>query len=224
MADSNGESRVVVIGAGLSGLAAAHRLVERSASLRRPMEVLVLEARDRVGGAVWTERQDGFTLEGGADSFITQKPEAIQLCREIGLSDRLISTDPQHRRSFVVRKGKLCPVPEGFVLMAPNRLLPIVTTPILSIPGKLRLLLDLVLPKGAADADESLASFAKRRMGREVFERLVQPLVGGIYTADPNDLSVRATLPQFLEDEQDHRSLILGAISRERRSRRPTSC
>jgi oxygen-dependent protoporphyrinogen oxidase len=202
------QDRVVVIGAGLSGLTAAYRIVQSAKSLRRPVEVVVLEAKDRIGGAIWTERRDGFTLEGGADSFITNKPWAVDLCRELGLGDKLISTDTSRRRSFVVRKGRLEAVPEGFVLMAPSRIGPILTTPILSPLGKLRMLLDLIPRRREPEGDESLASFVKRRLGREVLDRLVQPLVGGIYTADPNDLSLRATLPQFLEMERVHGSLI----------------
>lgn len=211
--------RVVVIGGGLSGLAAAYRLVERSRALRRPVEVVVVEAKDRIGGAVWTKHVGGFTLEGGPDSFITNKPWGVDLCRDLGLADQLIGTDAQHRRSFVVRQGRLAPVPEGFVLLAPNRLGPILTTPILSFKGKVRMLLDLVLPRRDQEGDESLASFVKRRLGREALDRLVQPLVGGIYTADPNELSVRATLPQFLEMERQHGSLILGALRQARQAR-----
>ena len=106
----------------------------------------MLESKDRIGGAIWTHRVGGFTLEGGPDSFITNKPWGVDLCRTLGLGDQLVDTDPQHRRSFVVREGRLVPVPEGFVLMAPNRIGPILTTPILSLKGKLRMLLDLVLP------------------------------------------------------------------------------
>ncbi|HMB03433.1 MAG TPA: protoporphyrinogen oxidase [Isosphaeraceae bacterium] len=213
-----GQDRVVIIGGGLSGLTTAHRIVERTPGLRRPVEVVVLEAKDRVGGTIWTHRVDGFTLEGGADSFLTNKPWAVDLCRSLGLGDQLIGTDPQHRRSFVVRQGRLMPVPEGFVLLAPTRLGPILTTPILSWRGKLRMLLDLVLPRKGDDTDESLASFVKRRLGREALDRLVQPLVGGIYTADPNDLSLRATLPQFVAMEREHGSLIRAAF----REARPT--
>ena len=99
--------RVVIVGAGLTGLVAAHRLVARPSGARRPIEVVVLEAKDRVGGAIWTERAEGFTIEGGADSFITNKPWALDLCRELGLGDQVIGTDDRNRRSFVVRKGKL---------------------------------------------------------------------------------------------------------------------
>jgi protoporphyrinogen/coproporphyrinogen III oxidase len=213
------QDRVVVIGGGLSGLTVAYRILERARAARRQVEVVVLEAKDRIGGAILTHRVNGFTVEGGADSFITNKPWAVDLCKSVGLGDQLIGTDPQHRRSFVVRKGRLFPVPEGFVLMAPNRLGPILTTPILSLRGKLRMLLDLVLPRRHDDGDESLGSFVKRRLGREVLDRLVQPLVGGIYTADPNELSVKATLPQFLAMERDHGSLIRGALRQARQVR-----
>lgn len=216
-------NRVVVVGGGLTGLAAAHRIAERARAARRPIEVVVLEAKDRIGGAIWTDRRDGFTLEGGADSFITNKPRAVELCKALGLGDQLLGTDGQHRRSFVVRRGRLMPVPEGFVLMAPARIGPILTTPILSARGKLRVLMDLVLPRKADDADESLASFARRRLGRQAFDRLVQPLVSGIYTADPAELSLRATLPQFPAMERDHRSLILAARRQARGADRQAS-
>ena len=213
------QDRVVIIGGGLSGLATAHRLVESATAAQRPVEVVVLEAKDRLGGSIWTNRVKGFTLEAGPDSFITNKPWAVDLCRSLGLGNQLIGTDPQHRRSFVVRQGRLMPVPEGFVLLAPNRLGPMLMTPILSWRGKFRMLLDLVLPRKDGESDESLGSFVKRRLGREALERLVQPLVGGIYTADPNDLSLRATLPQFARMEHQDRSLILAAFRQARGAR-----
>ena len=212
--------RVVIIGAGLTGLTTAYQLASQSSVARRPLEIVVLEARDRIGGAIWTNRVDGFTLEGGADSFITNKPWALDLARQLGLGDQLIGTDDRNRRSFVVRGGKLLPVPEGFVLMAPNRLLPLITSPILSVRGKLRMMLDLVLPRKSDDSDESLASFARRRFGREALDRLIQPLVGGIYTANPADLSLKATMPQFPAMEQEYRSLILAALRRSKTEKR----
>jgi oxygen-dependent protoporphyrinogen oxidase len=211
--------RVVVIGGGLTGLAAAQRLNERAGVGRRAVETVVLEARDRPGGSIGTVHREGFTLERGADSFITNKPWGVDLCRAVGLGDQLIGTDAQHRRSFVVHQGRLVPVPEGFVLMTPARLVPILMTPVLSWRGKLRMLLDLVLPRRDEEADESLAAFVRRRMGREVLDRLVQPLVAGIYTADPNELSLRATLPQFPAMERAHRSLIWAAWRQAREGR-----
>lgn len=205
--------RAVVIGAGLSGLAAARKIAIANRDASRPIELVVLEAKHRVGGAIWTDRRDGFTLEAGADSFITNKPEAVDLCRSLGLEDQLIEPDRGHRRSFVVQGGKLSPVPEGFVLMAPGRLIPILTTPILSWRGKLRLFLDLLIPRKTDDDDESLASFVRRRLGKEALDRLVQPLVAGIYTADPAELSLKATLPRFVEMEKRHGGLIRGALA-----------
>jgi oxygen-dependent protoporphyrinogen oxidase len=204
-------ARVVVIGAGLSGLAAAHRIHERRDSLRRPLEIVVLEAKNRIGGVISTDRGDGFTIEGGPDSFITNKPWGIDLCHRLGIAGQLIETDRAHRRSFVVRKGQLAPVPEGFVLLAPHRIVPILTTPVLSWRGRLRVLMELVVPRREQASEESLASFVRRRLGKEALERLVQPLVGGIYTGDPGDLSLKATFPQYLAMEQEHGSLIRAA-------------
>jgi oxygen-dependent protoporphyrinogen oxidase len=204
-------ARVVVVGGGLSGLTAAYRIHERARMLRRPVELTVLEAKDRLGGVISTDRFDGFAVEGGPDSFITNKPWAIDLCRRLGLADQLVETDASHRRSFVVKGGRLVPVPEGFVLLAPHRLLPMLTTPVLSWRGKLRFLMDLVIPRRIEDTEESLAAFVRRRFGREALDRLIQPLVAGIYTADPNDLSLKATFPQFLAMEREHGSLIRAA-------------
>ena len=211
---AKGADRVVVIGGGLSGLAAASRIQQSADALRRPVEVVVLEAKDRVGGVIATDRRDGFTLERGPDSFITNKPWAADLCRRLGLEDQLIEAAPAHRRSFVVRKGKLVPVPEGFVVMAPHRLAPVLASPILSLRGKIRLLVEALLPRREPAGEESLATFVRRRLGREALDRLVQPLVGGMYTGDPNNLSLKATLPQFLAMEQQHGGLIRAAWRR----------
>ncbi|HJU53052.1 MAG TPA: protoporphyrinogen oxidase [Pyrinomonadaceae bacterium] len=207
----NERARVVVIGGGISGLAAAHRLIERGAQLRNPPEVWLLEASAQTGGIIRTTRRDGFLLEAGPDSFISEKPAAIELAKRLGLTSRLIETNPSHRRSFIVRQGRLHAVPEGFQLLAPSRIWPFVTSGIFSLKGKARMALDLVLPRRASrngGDDESLAQFVRRRLGREALERMAQPMVGGIYTADPENLSLRATMPRFLEMERSHRSLI----------------
>jgi len=208
--------RVVIVGAGLSGLTAAYELQEQAKAAGVPLQLTVLESRSRIGGAIWTEQIDGFLCEGGADSFITNKPWALELCKRLGLGDSIIGTDDKHRRSFVLRKGELLPVPDGFVLMAPNRVWPILTSPILSWKGKLRLMLEPFMPRGDANADESLASFVRRRLGGEALERLVQPLVGGIYTADPKELSLKSTMPQFVEMEQKYGSLLRASLFRRR--------
>ncbi len=196
--------RVAVIGGGITGLAAAHRLVELDASL----EVTLFESSDRLGGVLQTSLRDGFLVEAAADNFITTAPWASDLCRRIGFADELIPTNSGYRHAFVVRRGKLHHLPDGFVVMAPSKLWPILTTPILSPLGKLRMACEYLLPRSKQSDDESLAAFIRRRFGRETYERLVQPLVGGIYVGDPDKLSLRSTMPRFAEMEQQHGSLI----------------
>ncbi|HWN12880.1 MAG TPA: protoporphyrinogen oxidase [Candidatus Dormibacteraeota bacterium] len=200
--------RLVVVGAGISGLAAAHRAVERAREQGRPLELTVLEGADRVGGTIQTEQRDGFLVECGPDSFLSEKPWALALCQRIGLEERLMRTDDRFRRTFVVWGGRLHPLPEGFQLLAPTRLAPLLASGLFSWPGKLRMACDLVLPRGG-DPDESLGAFVRRRLGREALERVAQPLVAGIYTADPDELSLSATMPRFAEMERRERSVIL---------------
>ncbi len=209
--------RVVIIGGGITGLAAAHRLVELSRESKRPFDIKLLEASSRVGGVIETHSRDGFLLEGGPDSFITERPWALDLCKRLGLEEQLIGITPENRRSFIARSNRLHEVPEGFYLLAPSRILPFLKSPIISWGGKMRMAMDLVLPRKTDDREESLAEFVTRRLGREVLERVAQPMVGGIYTADPRKLSVKATMPRFLEMETKHRSLIL-AMMRSRRN------
>jgi protoporphyrinogen/coproporphyrinogen III oxidase len=208
--------RIIIIGGGITGLAAAHRLIELSKETAAELDVTILEASSRLGGTIQTEYRDDFLLERGPDSFISEKPEAIGLVKRLGLESQLIETNPEHRRSFVVRNGRLRPVPEGFQLLGPSRLWPFVTSDIFSWAGKARMALDLLLPRGNTNGniDESLAQFVRRRLGREALERMAQPMVAGIYTADPERLSLRATMPRFLEMERANRSVILAMLKR----------
>jgi oxygen-dependent protoporphyrinogen oxidase len=227
--DSTNRRRIVIVGGGISGLAAAHHFFELEAQspsaeggLNSPTEVLILEASGRLGGTLRTIRREGFLLEGGPDSFISEKPAALGLARRLGLAPNLIETSEAHRRSFVVSGGRLRPTPEGFQLLAPSRLLPFLTSDIFTWRGKARMALDLFLPRrtpAAVHEDESLAEFVRRRFGREALERMAQPMVGGIYTADPEHLSLRATMPRFLEMEREHRSLILAMWKAARRQK-----
>jgi oxygen-dependent protoporphyrinogen oxidase len=180
--------------------------------------VVLIEASPRLGGTLLTDQREGFLLERGPDSFISEKPEAVALAKRLGIEARLIETNPEQRRSFIVRGGRLRPVPEGFQLLAPSRIWPFLTTDIFSLAGKVRMSADLFLPRQTTNGtnDESLASFVRRRLGREALERMAQPMVGGIYTADPETLSLRATLPRFLDMEREHRSLILAMLRKAR--------
>jgi oxygen-dependent protoporphyrinogen oxidase len=201
--------RVVVVGGGIAGLAASQRLVELSRERGGPLELTLLEARDRLGGTIATERAGGFLIEAGPDSFLSEKPWALELCQRLGIADRLVRTDDRFRRTWVVHGGRLVPLPEGFQLLVPARLWPFLRSPLFSWRGKLRLAMDLVLPRRIGSEDESLGAFVRRRLGQEALERVAQPLVAGIYTADPDTLSLAAIMPRFLEAERRHRSLIL---------------
>ena len=214
-------NKFVIIGGGISGLAAAHRVLE----LNQSAQVTILEASDRLGGTIQTEHRDGFLLERGPDSFISEKPQALALAKRLGLESQIIQTNEQYRRSFIVRGGRLRPVPDGFQLLAPSRMWPFLTSDIFSLPGKARMAADLLIPRKHTNGsnDESLASFVRRRLGEEALARMAQPMVGGIYTADPETLSLRATLPRFLEMERKHRSLILAMLRQGREQKSGTS-
>ena len=214
---------VVIAGAGISGLATAWFLQRDAREAGLPLRVTLLEATHRVGGSVSTRRESGFLMEEGADSLVRAKPAALQLCEELGLSEEVIPTRPGPARTLIVRNGKLLPLPVGFHLFAPSSLTPLVTTPVFSWPGKLRMGMDLFLPRSrrAADEDESLGSFVRRRLGREALERLAQPMVAGIWSGEPDELSLRATMPQWLEMEDRHRSVILALRAQIRQSRQP---
>ena len=162
--------RVVIVGAGIAGLACAARLLDLSRERGRALDLTIMDSASRAGGVIATESRDGFLVEKGPDCFITEKPRALDLCRRLGLEDQVIGTNPECRRSFVLLRGRILPIPEGYQLMAPGRLWPFATTPILSLVGKLRAACDLILPRGAPRDDESLASFVRRRFGSEVHD------------------------------------------------------
>ncbi|WP_437206271.1 protoporphyrinogen oxidase [Planctomicrobium sp. SH664] len=202
--------RIAVLGAGITGLAAAQRLIDLSQKSNSPIRVTVFEACSRAGGVFGSERIGDYLIERGADSFITNKPGGVALCRRLGLLDELIPTDATYRQSLILHRGKPVPIPAGFNLLAPTQIWPMLTTPLLSWRGKLRLAAERWVPARQSADDESLAAFVRRRLGAEVLERIVQPLVGGIYTSDPEQLSLRSTLPRFVEMEQKYGSLIRG--------------
>ncbi|MGH7914738.1 MAG: protoporphyrinogen oxidase [Candidatus Binataceae bacterium] len=212
MTDS-GQPRIVVLGGGISGLSAAFHLQELSARHDVPLEVTLLERGPRLGGALCTIRAQGFIAEAGADSFLTEKPWALDLVRRLGLDGELMGTRAEFRRTYVVRNGALVEIPDGFSLLAPARLLPMLRSPLLSPLGKLRMMIEPLIPRRRGQLDESLASFVTRRLGREVLERIAQPLAGGIYTADPTRLSLHATLPRFAHMEARYGSVIRGLRS-----------
>jgi oxygen-dependent protoporphyrinogen oxidase len=170
----------------------------------------LLERSTRCGGALETIRRDGFVVETGADSFLSEKPAAAQLARRVGLDTEIIPTREIYRKTYVVRAGRLVEIPAGFSLLAPAHLGPVFRSSLFSPLGKLRIALEPFIAARTSNDDESLDSFVTRRLGREVLERVAQALAGGIYTADPKRLSMAATMPRFVEMERRHGSVVKG--------------
>lgn len=196
-------SRTLVVGAGICGLATAYRLAKGGA------DVTLLEASPRLGGKVLSERVGTVVFEGGPDSFITQKPAALELVRELGLEGRLLPTSETDKDVFAYSRGRLRRYPEGLMLMAPAKVLPFLASDLVPWSAKLRMGLEFFLPRGSGAADESLGAFARRRFGHEALEVIVGPVMAGIYAGDPDRLSLAATFPQFLEMERSRRSIIM---------------
>ena len=207
---------IVIIGGGIAGLAAAHRIVELSQAKSLDVKTTLLEAAPRLGGSITTERVGDFLVEAGPDSFITEKPWALKLCERIGLTPRLVSTQSAYQKIYIVHDGKLVALPDGFFLLAPTRLWPFIQTPLFSWLGKLRMASELFLPRSQLNGDESLGAFVRRRFGNEALERVAQPLVGGIYASDPDKLSLAAAMPRFKEMERSSRTVIYAMWSAQR--------
>ncbi len=205
-APGGGRGRVVIVGGGVSGLVAAWELS------RHGREVVLFEASSRLGGNLRTERVGEFLLDVGADSFLASRPEAVELCRELGLAGELITPRAEGRGVYVAHDGALVRLPEGLSLGVPLRLGSLLESPLLSPEGKLRALCEPFVPARNDPADESIASFARRRLGREMAERIAAPLLAGIVAGDPDRLSMRAAFPQLVLHERRFGSLLRGML------------
>ena len=201
-------NRVVVVGGGMAGLAAALRLERTSPDT----EVVLVESRPRIGGTILTEEVSGFLIEGGPDSFLARKPRGIGLCEELGLTCELITRVARHRRTYVRLGGELRALPEGLTGMIPTRLEALASSGILSPEGLVRFALEPVVPASPEAGDESIADFVSRRMGREAYERLVEPLMSGIYAGDGEQLSLAATFPNLRQLEREYGSVTRGLL------------
>lgn len=204
------KKKVIIVGGGITGLSTAYFLQEKMKENGLAIDCTLIESDSRFGGKVVTERVDGFVIEGGPDSFITQKPWALDLCKRLGLTDRLIQTNPVEKSIYILSKGRLCSIPEGFNLMVPGRVMPFLFSPLVSLSGKARMGLDLLIPRKGTPEDESIASFVRRRLGQAAVEQFAEPILAGIYAGDAEKLSMMATFPQFAQMEREHGSLVWG--------------
>ncbi len=227
MASEPGAYHVTIIGGGISGLSAAWFLQQAAQPGSRPVRYSLLEKSAAWGGKIHTEQvvsaaSQPFIVEGGPDSFITQKPWALQLARSLGLETRLLPTNDHLRRTYVLHRGRPTPLPDGVLLIVPTRFLPFAMSPLISPLGKLRMGLDLVIPPRRDGDDETLADFVTRRLGAEALDKIAEPLLSGIYNAEAEKQSMLATFPRFLQIEQEHGSLIRGMLaSRRARTSQP---
>ncbi len=210
--------KLLVIGGGITGLAAAWEATQDTDEHPRT-HVVLAEASDRFGGKLHTEHHDGLLIERGPDSFVAYRPAALQLIDELGLSDQVISISGT-RTVYLRSRGKLRPLPSGMGMVLPTKLGPFVTTGILSIGDKLRAGLDLVIPRQLRDGqDVTIGGFLRARLGKGIVQRFADPMVGGIYGASVNELSLDSVLPSLRADERTHRSLMLASLATGRKAR-----
>jgi oxygen-dependent protoporphyrinogen oxidase len=208
--------RIAIIGGGISGLSAAYYL-ERARNgsgwsgpptgLSGPPTYELFEASPRLGGVMWTERVDGCLIEAGPDSFLSEKQSAAVLCRDLGIADQLVGSNDNQRKTYILVKGRLVPMPDGLMFMVPTKLMPTVATPLFSMATKLRMAKEFFAKPIRREEDESAAEFVERHFGAEVVDRLADPLLSGVYGGDAARLSVRAVLPRFLDMEAKYGSL-----------------
>ncbi len=214
--------RIAIIGGGISGLSAAVTLEQR----RRtgvPLEYVLYESSSRLGGVISTERVDGCVVEAGPDSFLTEKPWAADLCRELGLGDQLIGSNDAERKTYILLKGRLVPIPDGLMFMVPTRILPVVFSRLFSLVTKFRMAQEWFHSPASSSKDESVAKFVERHYGSELVERLADPLLSGVYGGDSSQLSVRAVLPRFAKMEASHGSLGRAMLAARKKIAHPSS-
>jgi oxygen-dependent protoporphyrinogen oxidase len=211
--------KTAIIGGGIAGLAAAFEL-EKARAAGAPVEYTLFESADKLGGSLASEIVDGAVLERGPDSFLTEKPEAAELCRELGLATDLIPSNDAARKTWILVKNTLIPLPDGLMFLVPTKLIPTALTPLFSLSTKIRMGLELMLPpRPSKEEDEAVAAFVERHFGAEAVDRLADPLLSGIYGGDATQLSARTVLPRLVEMESEYGSLTRGMLAAHRKLR-----
>ncbi|HWF02774.1 MAG TPA: protoporphyrinogen oxidase [Candidatus Angelobacter sp.] len=203
--------RIAIIGGGIAGLTAAFYL-EKARRAGADLQWTLFEKSSRLGGVLETEQRDGFVLEAGADSFLTAKPDATRLCQELGIGSEIIPSNDAGRKTYILVKGKLVPIPQGLEFMVPTRVWPMATTPLFSFSTKLRMAAELFSAPPKHEKDESVGDFVRRHFGPEMVDRVAEPLLSGVYGGNVEALSVRAVLPRFAEMEREHGSLVRATL------------
>ena len=212
--------RTAVIGGGIAGLAAAYEL-ESARAADTTVRYTLFEARERLGGALASEVVQGTVLERGPDSFLTEKPAASALCRELGLAGDLIPSNDPQRKTYILVGNELVPLPDGLMFLVPTKLVPTALTPLFSFPTKARMALELLIPpRRKRTADESVATLVTRHFGAEAVDRLADPLLSGIYGGDSAQLSAKTVLPRLVEMEREYGSLTRGMLAAHRKMRK----
>jgi oxygen-dependent protoporphyrinogen oxidase len=204
--------RIAIVGGGISGLAAAFALEERRRA-GDALEFVVYESGPRFGGVLFTEQVEGCLIEAGPDSFLTEKPWAADLCRRLGIEDQLIGSTDADRKTYILVKGKLVPMPDGLMFMVPTQLSPAILSSLFSPATKLRVAREWWYPARVSNGDESVAALVERHYGAEMVDRLADPLLAGVYGGEAAQLSVRAVLPRFVEMESKYGSLGRGMLA-----------
>ncbi|MBG7609749.1 MAG: protoporphyrinogen oxidase, partial [Anaerolineae bacterium] len=201
---------VVIVGGGIAGLSAAYYLSKDS---KAPIKITLLESANYWGGKIVTDRTDDFVIEGGPDTFVVTKPWAVQLCEQLGIKERLRGTNPNTKNTFILHHDQLVPIPGGLTMMIPTEFGPMLRSRLLSWPAKMRMGLDFLISPAARNGDETLGAFVTRRLGRQAYEHLIEPLMSGIYAGDGDQLSLAATLPYLRDLEENHGGLVKGALA-----------
>lgn len=199
--------KVAIIGGGISALACGVILKEKNVDFK------IFEKNPQSGGKILTEYIDNFVIEAGPDSYLPEKYWSVQLIKKVGLEREMLCTNDEFKGTYIYSKGKLHPLPEGVMLMVPTMIMPLLKSTLISWPGKIRMGLELFIPPKKDDSDESLAQFVTRRLGRECLDKIAEPLVAGIHTSNPDNMSVLATFPRFVEMEKKYGSLIKGMLT-----------